>query len=127
MSLERKALQAAVALAALVPVTAGALGVIAGARGQPASFDSHFRYLSGLLLGLGLVFWSLVPGVERRTWAFRALTFVVVIGGLARLYAYAQRGDPGAMRGALAMELLVTPALCLWQARIAAQASSRAV
>ena len=73
------------------------------------------------------MFWSLIPGIERRTWAFRALTFVVVIGGLARLYAYAQRGDPGAMRGALAMELLVTPALCLWQARIAAQASSRAV
>ena len=123
MSFERRALQAAVALAALVPVTAGALGVIAGARGEPASFDSHFRYLSGLLLGLGLVFWSLVPGIERRTWAFRALTFVVVVGGLARLYAYAQRGDPGAMRWALLMELGVTPALCLWQARVARAAA----
>ena len=124
MSVERRVLQAAVALAAAVPVMAGALGVIVGARGQSVAFDSHYRYLSGLLLGLGLVFWSLIPGIERRTTLFRALTFVVVVGGLARLFAYAERGDPGAMRWALAMELIVTPALCLWQARVAAKTQS---
>ena len=119
---ERKALQAAVAIAALVPVTAGAAGVIFGARGQAAAADSHFRYLSGILLGIGLVFWWMVPHIERRTAIFRALTVLVVVGGLARLYAFARRGDPGAMHWALAMELIVTPALCLWQARVAAKA-----
>ena len=111
------------AVAALVPVIAGAAGVFAGARHEAAGFDSHFRYLSGLLLGLGLVFWGLVPNIERRTGLVRALTLVVVVGGLARLWAYAQRGDPGAMRWALVMELVVTPALCLWQARVARTSS----
>ena len=122
MSIERKVLQAAVAVAALVPVTAGGLGVVMGTARESAAFDSHFRYLSGLLLGIGLLFWSMVPAIERRTEMFRALTFVVVAGGLARLYAYAQRGDPGLMRLALVMELLVTPALCVWQTRVARQA-----
>ena len=107
------------ALAALVPVSAGAAGLLAGVRAESAGFDSHFRYLSGLLLGLGLVFWWMVPSIERRTELVRALTFVVVVGGLARLFAYVQRGDPGTMRFALVMELIVTPALCLWQARVA--------
>ena len=123
MSLERKALQAVVAITAVIPVSGGLVGAIEGVRGQSAALDSHYRYLSGLLLGIGLLFWSLVPGIERRTWAFRALTFVVVVGGLARLYAYEQRGDPGALRWALATELLITPALCLWQARVAAKAA----
>ena len=123
MSIERKALQAAVVLAALVPVTAGGLGVVTGTARENAGFDSHFRYLSGLLLGVGLLFWSMVPAIERRTEMFRVLTFVVAVGGLARLYAYAQRGDPGTMRLALVMELLVTPALCVWQSRVAGQAA----
>ena len=123
MSLERKALQAAVAITGVIPVSAGLVGAIQGARGFPAPLDSHYRYLGGLLLGIGLVFWSLIPGIERRTWGFRALTFVVVVGGLARLYAFTQRGDPGAMRWALVTELLITPGLCLWQARVAAKAS----
>ena len=120
---ERLALQATVALAALVPVIAGAAGVLAGARQEAAGFDSHFRYLSGLLLGLGLVFWGLIPNIERRTGLVRMLTLVVVVGGLARLFSYIERGDPGVMRWALAMELVVTPALCLWQARVARLAS----
>ena len=123
MWIERRALQTAVALAALVPVSAGGLGVITGTAHESAGFDSHFRYLSGLLLGIGLLFWSMVPAIERRTEAFRVLTFVVVAGGLARLYAYAQRGDPGTMRLALVMELLITPALCVWQSRVAGQAA----
>ncbi len=113
--LERKALQAAVAIAALVPVIAGAAGVARGAPSQSAGFDSHYRYMSGLLLGLGLAFWFATPGIERRTALFRVLTAVVFVGGLARLLAYAERGDPGVMRYALVMELLVTPGLCLWQ------------
>ena len=112
------------ALAALVPVTAGISGVISGASRDPAAFDSHYRYLSGLLLGLGLMFASLVPAIERRGELFRALTFVVFTGGLTRLLAYGLRGDPGVMRYALVMELLVTPSLCVWQARLAKNISA---
>lgn len=110
------------ALAACVPVAAGLSGVIAGAPAGSAGFDSHFRYLSGLLLGLGLTFWSLIPRIEQNSAVFRALTLIVVTGGVARLYALAARGAPGLMGLALIMELGVTPALCLWQMRIARQA-----
>jgi hypothetical protein len=116
---ERRWLQAAVVMAACVPVTAGVAGLLVGARSDNAAFDSHYRYLSGLLLGIGLAFWSLTPRIERSGELFRILTAIVVAGGLARLYALLARGPPGVMGLALVMELMVTPALCLWQARIA--------
>jgi hypothetical protein len=89
------------------------------------SLDSHFRYLSGLLLGIGLAFWSLIPGIAEQGRAFRLLTFLVVVGGLGRLIALAVVGAPSApMLFGLGMELVVTPSLCLWQARVAARAEA---
>lgn len=121
---ERRALQVAVLVAGLVPVSAGLAGVTLGAGfvGETAdvSLDSHFRYLSGLLLGLGLAFWAMAPRIERYTRAVRLLTFLVVLGGLARLGAAIVIGLPNLpMLLAIGMELVVTPTLCLWQARVA--------
>ena len=116
---ERRLLQGAVVLAACVPVLGGLAGVITGEPARGAAFDSHYRYLSGLLLGIGLTFWSLVPRIEHNGVLVRALTLIIVTGGVMRLYAWWMRGDPGVMGLALVMELGVTPALCLWQARIA--------
>ena len=88
--------------------------------GADISADSHFRYLSGLLLAIGLCFWRLVPTIEREGPAARMLAFIVVIGGLARLASLIGHGLPSlAMLGGLAMELVVTPLLCLWQMRVA--------
>jgi hypothetical protein len=118
-------LQCVVAVAGLVPVAAGLGGMWLGpamAGGLPgdAALDSHFRYLSGLLLGVGLAFWCLIPGIATRGAAFRGLTAIVVLGGLGRALGFALNGmPPGGMLLALAMELLVTPLLCLWQARVA--------
>jgi hypothetical protein len=122
---ERRLLQRAVALAGVVPVSAGLFGVLFGAAltgdgGLSASGDSHYRYLSGLLLGIGLLFWSSIPAIETRTGRFQCLTLVVVAGGLARLAGLALIGMPSLTTlGALVMELGVTPALCLWQGRVA--------
>ena len=93
-------------------------GVDAGV--SPIDLDSHFRYLSGLLLGFGLVFLLCVPTVEKHTALFRAFGLIVVIGGLARLYSAMTLGlpGPGHVFG-LFMELGTVPALVLWQARIA--------
>jgi hypothetical protein len=125
-STARLALQVAVAVAGLVPVGAGLAGVLLGpdmagmTAGADLPLDSHFRYLSGLLLGVGLVFWSLIPGIERHGTVFRALTFAVFVGGLGRAVAASVHGLPsGPMLFGLAMELGVTPLLCLWQAAIA--------
>lgn len=85
------------------------------------SADSHFRYLSGLLLEVGLAFWRLIPGIAIRSAEFRLLTALVVLGGMGRLIALLTVGVPSStMLFGLSMELVVTPLLCLWQARVAA-------
>lgn len=120
--MERQALRIAILLAGIVPVFGGGAGVVLGEAAfgpwAGAGEDSHIRYLSGLLLGIGLVFWGCVPTIERRGDVVRLLTAIVVVGGVARLGGVLAHGDPGRMRWALAMELLVTPLICLWQARV---------
>lgn len=122
---ERRLLQITVAIASLVPLAAGATGVLLGpamvdVAGAPIAADSHYRYLSGLLLGIGCAFVTTVPRIERRGARFRILTAIVVIGGLGRLLSLALDGYPGPpMLFGLVMELGVTPALALWQRRIA--------
>jgi len=119
---ERRLLQIVVATLALVPILAGIAGIVLGPRGFDAaavlsrSGDSHLRYLSGLMLAIGLAFWSTVPGIEAKGQRFRLLAGLVLIGGCARLYALATAGLPTpGMIGGLVMELLVTPGLALWR------------
>ena len=55
---ERKLLQQTVGVLTIIPVAAGLFGVPFGPEGLlgdrvSVSADSHFRYLSGMLLGLG--------------------------------------------------------------------------
>jgi hypothetical protein len=114
-ALERRLLQIAVALAGLVPVSAGALGA-AGRLGLHAG--SHGRYLSGLLLAIGLVFWWTIPAIERRGTVVRTLTVIVLVGGLARLAGVPQTGAPLSVALPLLMELGVTPLLALWRERV---------
>ncbi len=131
----RRALQIAIAVAGIVPVSAGLAGVLMGpalaglgshgeAASSAVSLDSHFRYLSGLLLAIGLIFWSSIPTIERRGMLVRALTLIVVIGGLGRALSLVELGPPGSdgMRLALIMELVVTPLICLWQRQVELQA-----
>jgi hypothetical protein len=125
-SVERRALQACVAIACLVPFLAGGTGILrsaAMAKGValplPVDLDSHFRYLSGLLFGLGLVFAYCVPSIEKRGTLFRALTAIAFVGGLSRLLSLAQHGPPSfGHRFGLVMELGVVPLLMLWQWRV---------
>ncbi|MFC3691972.1 DUF4345 domain-containing protein [Chenggangzhangella methanolivorans] len=126
---EKTAFRIVVALAGLVPVGAGLAGALGGAAVFAAapdpfdlSLDSHARYLSGLLLGIGLAFWATLGRPEVHGARYRLLGAVVVLGGLARAFGLLA-GEPDlAMRLALVMELVVTPAICLWQARLARNA-----
>ncbi len=69
-AMEKRLFQLAIFLGGFVPVLAGLDGALRGTRfigtwpGQAA--DSHFRYLSGLLLGIGLIMWGCIPTIERR-------------------------------------------------------------
>lgn len=123
--LERLALQLTVAAASLVPIGAGAAGILLGPRmvnaiiAAPADLDSHYRYLSGLLLGIGLGFASTIPHIEKRGRRFRLLTGIVMLGGVGRLVSLLSMGPPSpGMLAALVMELIVTPGLALWQYRV---------
>ena len=126
-AVERRLLQAATALACLVPLSMGATSILGSAAvlngvapPLPVDLDSHFRYLSGLLLGIGLAFLATIPSIERRGTIVRTLGFIVLVGGLARLLALVQSGPPGpGHQFGLVMELLVVPALVLWQRRVA--------
>jgi hypothetical protein len=122
---ERRLLQAAVALACIVPLWMGGESMIDGVRIMKGAdrasidLDSHFRYLSGLLFGLGLAFASCIPGIETKGGRFRILAMIVVIGGLGRLISAIELGLPGTgHQFGLAMELGVVPLLAVWQARI---------
>ena len=119
-------LQACVALACLVPLMAGGSGVIESAGGirgvtspLPVDLDSHFRYLSGLLLGLGFAFAICIPNIQRKGLLFRSLGLVVVVGGLSRLLSLVEAGTPSAgHQFGLVMELVTVPLLALWQLRL---------
>jgi hypothetical protein len=92
----------------------------AGVDGGSADLGSHFRYLSGLLLGLGIAFAASIPTIERRSELFAVLSFIVVVGGLARLASLLSGTTPGTAHIlALGMELGVVPLLFLWQRRVA--------
>jgi hypothetical protein len=122
---EVKLLQATVAVLALVPIGAGLAGAVfgIGAFGPAVSLgpdaDSLGRYLSGLLLAIGLAFWGTVPSIEAQGVRFRLLTLLVFTGGLARLTGVFLIGLASpAMLFALVMELFVTPCLAFWRERL---------
>lgn len=126
--IERRALQIAVAMGSLVPISAGGGGMLLGPRMldsiavESGDLDSHFRYLSGLLLAIGIGFASTVPRIETHRGRFLVLTGIVVVGGIGRLLSLLSIGPPSSsMEAALVMELLVTPGLALWQRRVARQ------
>lgn len=109
----------AIRLAAAVPILAGGAGALTGAgflqeAAGPAT-DSHLRYLSGVLLGLGLTALWCANDLHARGMAFTVLCAVVTLGGLARLAGLPFAGIPPWPHVlALVMELGVVPALWLW-------------
>jgi hypothetical protein len=116
---ERRLLQLTVLLAGFVPVLAGIWGAAGGLHAPGVSADSQTRYLSGLLLGIGLCFWGCLPRIERRGAEVRILALIVVVGGLARLFGAVFTGAWGlAVALPLVMELGVTPLAALWRERV---------
>ncbi|HEX7783832.1 MAG TPA: DUF4345 domain-containing protein [Sphingobium sp.] len=123
--IEKRLLQTVVSIACVVPLLAGTMGIVLGAawykgvETPPVDLNSHFRYLSGLLLAIGISFLRCVPDIEIKTERFRLLCFLVIVGGLARLVSMVIEGLPsqGQIFG-LGMELIVVPLLMLWQGRL---------
>jgi len=90
---EARVLKIVVAAACFVPITAGGSGALlgpamVGIETASLAADSHYRYLSGLLLGIGILFLSTVLRIERSAGRFRLLALIVVIGGSAACRAF---------------------------------------
>ena len=122
----RTTLQAVVGVLALVPTLTGLAGILLGPDflrldpPWPVDLDSHFRFLSGVFLRVGIGFYSCIPNIETKTERFRLLGGLIVLGGLARLWSLLLAGGPSAGHVfGLLMELGVVPLLVLWQGRLA--------
>jgi hypothetical protein len=130
--MERKLLQLAFACAGLALVGFGVAGVIFGANFMDLTgnvvMDSYIRFLKGMLLGIGLIYWSSIPDIERHGERISLVTFILVLGAVPRLMAVIGHGVPtiGILIG-LGGELIAAPLLWLWQRHIASVAQRRAL
>ena len=121
--MERKLLQIAFALAGLVLIVFGLAGVFFGANFVDLSgnveIDSYFRFLKGVLLGIGLIYWSSIPDIARHGERVSLVTFILVLGAVPRLLAVISHGVPtiGSLVG-LAGELIFAPLLWLWHQHV---------
>jgi len=130
--MERKLLQIAFACAGLALVGFGVAGVIFGANFMDLTgnvvMDSYIRFLKGMLLAIGLIYWSSIPDIERHGERISLVTFILVLGAVPRLMAVIGHGVPtiGIVIG-LGGELIAAPLLWLWQRHIARVALRRAL
>jgi hypothetical protein len=116
----------------LAGVILGLTGVLFGTLHTDLSgdvvLDSYVRFGKGVLLAIGLVYWSSIPAIERRGDRISLVTFILVLGTLSRLFSAIGHGVPtlGIIANLIA-GLILVPLLWLWQRRVAAQAQRSAV
>ncbi len=130
--MERKLLQIAFALAGLTLVGFGFAGVFFGATFIDLSgdvvMDSYIRFLKGMLLAIGLVYWSSIPDIERHGERISLLTFILVLGAVPRLMAVIGHGVPTiGILVSLVGELIFAPLLWVWQRHVARVAQRSAL
>jgi Domain of unknown function (DUF4345) len=130
--MERKLLQIAVAAAGLAGVCLGLTGVLFGTMHADLSgdvvMDSYVRFLKGMLLAIGLIYWSCIRQIEQRGNRISLVTLILVFGTLSRLLSVIGHGVPtvGIMCN-LIVGLIFVPLLWLWQRHVARVAQQGAV
>ncbi|VXC65272.1 DUF4345 domain-containing protein [Sphingomonas sp. AX6] len=133
LSVERRLLQAVIAATCTVSLSASITSILDGpgwlmADGDVATdLDSHFRYLSGLLLAIAIGFLSCMRGIEQKGPRLRLLALIVVVGGLSRAYSAGVVGMPSfGHLGGLTIELVIVPIVTAWQWSFARRANREA-
>jgi hypothetical protein len=126
--MQRFILQAMTAFGGLVLLAIGLCGVLLGVQflhgAGTVPVDNHFRFMSGVIAGVGFAFLCSLRHIERHRDRFAVLSFAIFIGGLAHLYSVLLHGVPsiGTMFG-LFMELIYTPLLWLLHRHVANRAA----
>ena len=126
----RRRLQWALGAMAAIPAASAAGEIARGAQGVPGgspevtpTVDSSLRYANVFKLAWGAVIWSQLPRAERSPAVTGSLA-TLFVGGLARLRSWQQRGRPHPVSlVAIVLELVVPPALIVWQRRVAADST----
>ena len=127
--MQRKLLQIAVAVAGFIGVSFGLAGVVFGTAFtdmfDDGTVDSSVRFYKGMLLAIGVIYWSCIPQIEGRGERMSLVTFILVCGAASRLMAVIGHGvaNLGVLLSLIA-GLVVVPLLWLWQRHVA-QAAQR--
>jgi hypothetical protein len=130
--MERRLLQIAVAVAGLIGVVLGLTGVLFGTMHADLSgdvvLDSYVRFGKGVLLSIGLIYWSSIPQIERHGDRIALITLILVFGSLSRLLSLAGHGVPtvGIISNLIA-GLVFVPLVWLWQRHVASRAHRSAL
>jgi len=120
--MDKRNLQIATAILAMVPVISGFLGMMGlddplyKSLNLPrdATLDSNLRFYSGVWLGLGLLAFWLIPRIDTESMLFRALWLMIFIGGLGRLISLFIVGLPFLPLVAFTLLEFVGPPLFIW-------------
>lgn len=130
---ERRLLQGVIAATCTVSLSASVTSILQGPAWLmdygyvSTDLDSHFRYLSGLLLAIAIGFLSCMRGIEQKGPRLRLLAAIVVVGGLARAYSWGVAGIPSLGHlGGLTIELVIVPVVTAWQWSFARRANREA-
>jgi Domain of unknown function (DUF4345) len=130
--MERRLLQIAVACAGSIGVILGLTGVLFGTLHADLSgdvvLDSYVRFGKGVLLAIGLIYWSSIPQIERHGDRIALISLILVAGSLSRLLSLAGHGVPtlGIISNLIA-GLVLVPLVWLWQRHVASRAQRSAL
>jgi hypothetical protein len=108
---------------AVIPIVAGAVGVVFGgssipASGEPtAAVESELRFYAVWWIGAGLFMVWLAPRVAEHAREFRVFCALLFLSGLSRGLAVLDAGwPPTGLVVLMAAELTISVALFLWDA-----------
>ncbi|UGV25547.1 DUF4345 domain-containing protein [Rhodopseudomonas boonkerdii] len=121
--MERRLLQIALAIVGLVAMLFGLSGVLFGTSlagiTVGVTLEGYVRFIKGVLIAAGLIYWSAIPQVEKRGERIAVVTFILMFGAVGRLLAVVGHGFPTVgLLVSLIGELIVVPLIWLWHRRL---------
>jgi hypothetical protein len=123
----KRGLQLTLAILSIIPMIVGTIGIVRGtSRWLPANlitpeFDSHYRYIAGYYISLGILTLWMIPKIEKHRSLFRILCGSIFLGGIGRVVSILQVGAPGPMAIFFTAFELCFPLFLFWQAKLSHQ------